>query len=136
MSYEQIFAAQKVIENELKTLINAAEVLKIASTQYRYRPILAVEREKILKRLYDYLLNGYSFQDAKNRLYSDFDKTADKIDEICDSYYAYHVAQLRPMKIYAAKYLKAAGHTNKEIARLLDITAQTVSKYLLLANRS
>lgn len=135
MSYEQVLFARRSLERALTDIIETAKELEYLSLVTKKPSILAAEREKILARLYSYLLNGYSFQFAKNRLCEEFNKTAAAIDNLCNAYYAHHVSQLRPMKIYATKILKAAGHTNRQIAALLDITPQTVTKYLLLANR-
>ena len=135
MNYEQILYYRRSIESSLKKLIPYIKDLETASLLIKTPDILTSEKEKIRSRLYTYLLNGYNYQYAKNRLSIEFQTTDAYISKVCDQYYLNHIRQLRPMKIYAAKILKAAGHTNRQIAALLDITPQTVTKYLLLANR-
>lgn len=135
MTYEQILINKQILKSSLSQLINAAEELENLSLTIKKPSFFAAERERIRTRLYDYILNGYSYDFAKNRLSSEFKTSENIINQICREYYAYHLSQLRPMKIYAAAVLKSAGHTNKQIAQILSITAPTVLKYLTISKK-
>lgn len=113
--------------DDLKDLL--AQMEEIAAA---YRPVnpFAVKRAHVVARLYAYLCNGVHFEAAKNALSVDFELPRPIIDDMTNSVYASYLHLLKPHKVYAAHKLKAAGLDNKKIAKLLDVTPATVTKYL------
>ena len=128
LSYEQINYAEKNLYNTIDDLKNCFNDLKKYCINKPHKK--TIEREKIISKLYSYVTNGIPFENAKKRLCVDFDFSKSKIDCITNPVYAQYLKTLKPHKIYAAHKLHAAGIKNKDIAALINVTPQTVCKYL------
>ena len=69
---------------------------------------------------------------AINNLSLDFRLSINIIKKLTLPIYNQYKNTLRPHKIYAAHALKKAGIKNKKIAEILNITPQTLTKYLTI----
>lgn len=131
LSYEQISAAERSLYRALDDFKDCLNDLKTYSINKPQKRI--IQQEKIVCRLYTYLTNGIPFENAKKRLLFDFDITRPQIDSLLNPIYAQYTKTLKPYKIYAAHKLHSAGVSNKQIAALLEVTPQTVCKYLCIS---
>lgn len=135
LSYEHISSLEKQLYDALNEIdyINTsmAAVFSAARNDLNQKRINdRADKFAIVRRLYGYLSNGICYEIAVNNLSLEFKLTPAVIKNITRSIYQQYADSLRPHKIYAAHALKKAGIKNKKIAEILNITAQTVSKYL------
>lgn len=130
LSYEQINDTEKNLYNALNDFRQCFDDLKIYCINKPRQK--SVKIEKLKSRLYTYLTNGIPFEIAKKQLLIEFDLTSAQINSLLNPVYAQYLITLKPYKIYAAHKLHAAGISNKNIAALLEVTPQTVCKYLCI----
>lgn len=135
MKFEQIRQNERLLTSaltEFKNLFDEFYQLSNRQLQEEFE-IKNHERQDILNKLYAYLINGFSLEQSKQAILNDYNGYNIKmVTNLINVTYNKHLSQIKPHKVYAAHKLHDAGLNNKKIAELLEITPQTVTKYLLL----
>lgn len=132
LSYEQISRLERDLYRSLNEVKDIFDAAKDSLYYKRLQEAAQNDRYKIISRFYSYLTNGVCYPIAIESLCLDFNLGELTIKKIVEPVYRQHLANLRPYKIYAAHMMKKAGITNKKIAEILNITQQTVCKYLTI----
>lgn len=92
---------------------------------------LRAEHQKMMCRLYTYIVNRIPRNDALKMILDEFHCQQPIIlSRIVDEVYITQNRKMRANKIYAAQMMKKAGVTNKKIAAVLNLTSTTISQYL------
>ncbi len=130
MNFLQVAQCEQLLNSSMGDLKELLSQMKEFALTHRPANPFAVKQEPVAARLYAYLCNGVHFEAAKTALAVDFELPRDVIDGMTNSIYANYQHILKPHKVYAAHKLKAAGLDNRKIAKLLDVTPATVTKYL------
>lgn len=88
---------------------------------------------EIRRKLCTYLVNGISLSDAKDMIFNEYPNFSHHfISSLCDEQYTRQLNQIRMHKVYACHKLHDAGINNITIAKLLNLSPATITKYLLI----
>ena len=140
IDYEQISYIEQLLYKALDDLqyalddCNFKEILNM-SRKYKYENSISLDHyltghNKMMWRLYTYLINGIHTDDVKRMLYQEFHLEPIICTRLVDDVYVRQRRQMMPNKIYAAHMMKRAGITNKKIATVLEVSSSTVATYL------
>ena len=130
LSYEHISSLEKQLYDAMNDLHAVFAAARNDLNQQRINR--RADKFAIVRRLYGYLSNGICYEIAVNNLSLEFKLPPAIIKDLTGAIYRQYNATLRPYKIYAAHALKRAGIKNKKIAEILNITPQTLTKYLTI----
>ena len=140
-TYEQINLIERQLYdafNDLKNIFEHDDFRKIMLDAQKYEierrePVdfLNIEHNKMIFRIYTYLINKIPSIDAKELIKEEFKyKEPIIVSRLVDDIYTQQKHRMRPQKIYAAHMMKLAGVSNKKIATVLQVTSTTVAQYL------
>lgn len=146
LSYTQIFSAEKNLYNalaEFTQAVNSEEFkqliqdIKTKDLNERlnganYDNEIKLKNDKILNKMYYYLIGGLDKKNVKKQLCIEFNLSYEYINTLCTPYITRFFNDNAEKNIFAAVKMRAAGLTIKKIAATLGVSTATIKRYFLV----
>lgn len=142
-SYTQIFDAEKNLYNALADFtqaVNSAEFKQLLQNLKTkdlnehlngvcYDNETKLKNDKILNKMYYYLIGGLDKSKVKKQLCIEFNQSYEYINTLCTPYITRYFNDVQEKQIYAAVKMRAAGVPIKKIAAVLSVSTATIQRY-------
>lgn len=134
MDYLQLSRIQRELADSFDSILNYINEVEEIAKSYPKRNSFVLRDEKITLKLYNYLMNGFSYFEAKQMVCEELQIPKHMIEGKIDAQYSIWLKRIRPHKVYAAQKMSACGIPIKKIAEILEVTPATIRTYLTIKN--